>query len=224
MTNLIDVFMLEVDRVVDDELVLTVHGYGYSRIPVYEKQRDNIIGLVNIRDFALLDTESGKFTVRSLSPESNVEDIVRSKDLKFRPFIPDFSLRVCENVQILRIRRTHWLAAIRATFFENKKKASGSPPILNLDGDQIDMLTQELEKANCVDRPETRIRTSSETSGEIRSRAMTLMPTTDSGRVKTGRERFFSLFRSRSSLYNVDKASSESPTTSNRNTSSLTSK
>jgi len=27
---------------------------------------ENIIGLVNIRDFALLDTESGKFTVRSL--------------------------------------------------------------------------------------------------------------------------------------------------------------
>jgi hypothetical protein len=27
---------------------------------------DNIIGLVNIRDFALLDTESGKVTVRSL--------------------------------------------------------------------------------------------------------------------------------------------------------------
>ncbi|CAF4554465.1 unnamed protein product, partial [Rotaria magnacalcarata] len=39
MTNLIDVFMLETDRVVDDELVLTVHGYGYSRIPVYENQR-----------------------------------------------------------------------------------------------------------------------------------------------------------------------------------------
>lgn len=28
--------------------------------------RDNIIGLVNIRDFALLDTESGKVTVRSI--------------------------------------------------------------------------------------------------------------------------------------------------------------
>lgn len=85
MTNLIDVFMLEANRIVDDELVLNVHGYGYSRIPVYEgrrsvgeretfclhsfrhsSSRDNIIGLVNIRDFALLDTESGKFTVRSL--------------------------------------------------------------------------------------------------------------------------------------------------------------
>lgn len=39
MTNLIDVFMLEADEVVDDELVLTVHSYGYSRVPVYEKQR-----------------------------------------------------------------------------------------------------------------------------------------------------------------------------------------
>ena len=28
--------------------------------------RENIIGLVNIRDFALLDTESGKVTVRSI--------------------------------------------------------------------------------------------------------------------------------------------------------------
>lgn len=39
MTNLIDVFMLEADRVVDGELVLNVHSYGHSRIPVYEKQR-----------------------------------------------------------------------------------------------------------------------------------------------------------------------------------------
>lgn len=39
MTNLEDVFMLEANRTVDDELVLTVYGYGYSRIPVYDKQR-----------------------------------------------------------------------------------------------------------------------------------------------------------------------------------------
>jgi len=39
MTNLEDVFMLEANRTVDDELVLTVYGYGYSRIPVYEGQK-----------------------------------------------------------------------------------------------------------------------------------------------------------------------------------------
>jgi metal transporter CNNM len=83
MTNLEDVFMLEANRIVDDELVLTTYGYGYSRIPVYEGEklvdfvflkrkfqyffsRDNIIGLVYARDFALPDTDSGKFTVRSI--------------------------------------------------------------------------------------------------------------------------------------------------------------
>lgn len=39
MTNLIDVFMLESNRIVDEELVLNIHGYGYSRIPVYEGRR-----------------------------------------------------------------------------------------------------------------------------------------------------------------------------------------
>lgn len=39
MTNLEDVFMLDADRIVDDELVLTVYGYGYSRIPVYEREK-----------------------------------------------------------------------------------------------------------------------------------------------------------------------------------------
>jgi CBS domain containing-hemolysin-like protein len=39
MTNLVDVFMLEANRVLDDELVLNVYGYGYSRIPVYEGER-----------------------------------------------------------------------------------------------------------------------------------------------------------------------------------------
>ncbi|CAF1181229.1 unnamed protein product [Rotaria sordida] len=423
--------MLEADRVVDDELVLTVHGYGYSRIPVYEKQRDNIIGLVNIRDFALLDTESGKFTVRSVmnfykhrygkvimpddscydvfnqlkkeryhlgivaehdssskkdpkpraigivtlediieemiqeeiidetdvftdnrgkvrnilsqapdfsafigqsetsddttkisaqmkvailqflsttvepftsrfisshilvrllnvqfyqefeydkdraedgketyiyeygksadyfvlilngqaelitgqekivsevgpfsyfgvsalcSPDSKVEDIVRSKDLKFRPFVPDFSLRVSEDVQILRIRRINWLAAVRATFFENQQKSNGGPPMLKPDGEQIDLLTQELEKANDVDQPETHTTTSSETNDEIRSRAMTMMPITDSGHVRTGHERFFSRRRSKSISHNLYNTSSKSSTTSIRDTPSLTDK
>ncbi|CAF3298241.1 unnamed protein product [Rotaria sp. Silwood2] len=156
------------------------------------------------------------------NPGNKVEDMLRLKDLKFRPFIPDFSLRVCEDVQILRIRRTHWLAAIRATFFENRQKANGGPPMLNSDGEQIDLLTQELEKANCVDRPETSTRTSSETSDKIRARAMSMTPTTGSGPTKAKHERFFSRLRSKTSSHNVDKTSSESATTSNRNTLSLT--
>jgi metal transporter CNNM len=155
------------------------------------------------------------------SPNSKVEDILRSKELKFRPFIPDFSLRVCEKVQVLRIRRTHWLAAIRATFFENKQKANGGPPMLNSDGKQIDLLTQELEKASFDDLRETSITPSNETNDKIRDRAISLGTTTDSDRVKTEHKHFFSRLRSGSISHHVNKISPESLTTSNRNTPSL---
>jgi hypothetical protein len=158
------------------------------------------------------------------SPDKKVEDILLLKDLKFRPFIPDFSLRVCGNVQILRIRRKHWLAAIRATFFQNKQEANGDPPMLNLDGEQIDLLTQELEKANCVDRPEIIISPSSETNGKKRDRAMSLTPTMNSSRVIREHKDFLSRLRLISSSHNMDKIRSESPTISNPNTPSLISK
>jgi len=145
------------------------------------------------------------------SPENKVEDILNSKDFKIRPFIPDFSLRVCEYVQILRIRRKHWLAAVRANFFENKQKVNGAPPMLNSGGEQIDLLTQELEKTNRVDQLET--------SEKIRGRAMSLTPTMNSIHVPTEHKPVFSRSRSRSDSHCVDKTSSETPMTFDRNTS-----
>ena len=94
-------------------------------------------------------------------------------------------MRVCEKVQILRIRRQHWLAAIRANFFQNKQKTNDGPPVLNSAGEQIDLLQQELEKANCADRSETNITWTNETESNNRDRAtsLSLTPRTSSGRV-----------------------------------------
>ena len=61
-----------------------------------------------------------KTKFRFQNPDEKLEDLIRSKSNKFRPFIPDFSLRISETVQILRIRRVDWLAAVRATYFEKK--------------------------------------------------------------------------------------------------------
>jgi hypothetical protein len=121
----------------------------------------------------------------------------------------------------LRICRTHWLAAIRATFFENKQKQNGGPPMLNLNGEQIDLLTQELTKANSINQPETSITISTETNGKIHDRSISLTPRMDSRHVKTEEKRFFSRQRSRSTSANVDRTSLK---TSNRNTPSLTTK
>lgn len=439
MTNLIDIFMLDANRIVDDELVLNVHGYGYSRIPVYEGRRDNIVGLVNIRDFALLDTESGKFTVRSLmsfyrhrygtailpdessydvfnlfkkeqyhlgvvvefdntgekdpkaravgivtlediieemiqeeiidetdvftdnrrkvrnmlsqapdysafirtttnaiatkisaqmkvavfqflttsvepfnskfvssnilsrllnvdlykefefdadeanegkityiyeygkpvdyfvlivngkaeletgkdkivsevgsfsyfgvsalfTPDEKIDDLIRVKSNKFRPYIPDFSLRVSEDVQILRIRRVHWLAAVRATYFENKQAANGGTPMLDSDGEQIDILTQELERVDHVDPVTTTGSIAGGVSnagqdttvGELYSRERTssLAQTmgSDAALASAENDSLLSQNPQIANITNSSQMSFDSPTTSGRNTPTL---
>ncbi|CAF1087234.1 unnamed protein product [Rotaria sp. Silwood1] len=64
MTLLPDVYMLDKDRKTDAELLLDVHKHGYSRIPVYSNERSNIIGIVKLRDFALITPEQYHLTVK----------------------------------------------------------------------------------------------------------------------------------------------------------------
>lgn len=57
MTPLEDVFMLELNDRLDFETIAKIAGHGFSRIPVYETKRDNIIGLLHVKDFTLLDPD-----------------------------------------------------------------------------------------------------------------------------------------------------------------------
>lgn len=158
------------------------------------------------------------------STHHKVEDILLSKYLKFRPFVPDFSLRVCGNVQILRIRRKHWLAAIRATFFQNKQQANGDLSMLNPDGEQIDLLTQELQKANCVDRPEIVLDPSNENIDEKCDQTTSLTASIRSDRGIGKHRAVFRRLRSRSSPRNTDRIHLESPTILELDASNLNTK
>ncbi|CAN8023928.1 unnamed protein product, partial [Ixodes persulcatus] len=57
MTRMDDVFMLPVTAVLDFETVSQIIGQGYTRIPVFEGDRNNIVGLLNIKDLAFVDPE-----------------------------------------------------------------------------------------------------------------------------------------------------------------------
>lgn len=57
MTQLDDVFMLELNDRLDFETIAKIAGHGFSRIPVYETKPDNIIGLLHVKDFTLLDPD-----------------------------------------------------------------------------------------------------------------------------------------------------------------------
>ena len=59
MTPMENTFMLEVDERLSFETIGKIFKSGYSRIPVFEISRNNIIGLLFVKDLIFLDPEDG---------------------------------------------------------------------------------------------------------------------------------------------------------------------
>lgn len=55
MTRLEDVFMLGIKTILDFETVSSIQKRGYSRIPIFEEERKNIIALFHAKDLAFVD-------------------------------------------------------------------------------------------------------------------------------------------------------------------------
>ena len=59
MTKASNLFMLSVDDRLDFRTIAQIFKTGYSRIPVYEVSRDNVIGLLFVKDLIFIDPEDG---------------------------------------------------------------------------------------------------------------------------------------------------------------------
>lgn len=57
MTNIDDVFMLDYNDILNFDTMSEIMKRGYSRIPVYENEKSNIVALLNIKDLALIDPD-----------------------------------------------------------------------------------------------------------------------------------------------------------------------
>ncbi len=126
---------------------------------------------------------------------------------------------------------------MRATYFENRQTANGGTPMLNSDGEQIDLLTQELEQADYVD-PITATGSISAAVGQdgttggaengtvIRERTSSLARTfpSDGGTSGAEHERLLSPHHAMVNTPNSTKMPNDSPSTSGRNTPTLAGK
>jgi metal transporter CNNM len=64
MTPLEKVYMLEIDSLLDKDLLKEIYSKGYSRIPIYEDKRENIVSVLLSRDLILINPDKRKITIR----------------------------------------------------------------------------------------------------------------------------------------------------------------
>ncbi|KAG8184776.1 hypothetical protein JTE90_011563 [Oedothorax gibbosus] len=57
MTQIDDVFMIPYDCTLNFQTMSEIMKQGYSRIPVYDEDRNNVVALLNIKDLAFVDPE-----------------------------------------------------------------------------------------------------------------------------------------------------------------------
>lgn len=57
MTPIEKVFMLELNSCLNFESIARIAQEGFSRIPVYEGEKENVVGLLHVKDFTLLDPD-----------------------------------------------------------------------------------------------------------------------------------------------------------------------
>lgn len=69
MTPRADIAFAHVDFTYD-ELVQLYREHLYTRFPVYDESIDNVIGIINVKDLLLLDSDKSNFNIRSIMREA----------------------------------------------------------------------------------------------------------------------------------------------------------
>jgi metal transporter CNNM len=64
MTPISKVFMIDINTNLDRQVLKKIYSEGYSKIPVFEGERENIVGLLMARDLVLLNLDSSIVTLR----------------------------------------------------------------------------------------------------------------------------------------------------------------
>ena len=67
MTKVDDVYMLDINTYLDHKTLREIYSKGFSRVPIYDRTKDNIIGILMTRDLILINPEKALITLKQLS-------------------------------------------------------------------------------------------------------------------------------------------------------------
>ena len=67
MTPIDDVYMMDINTVLDHQMLRELYSKGFSRIPVFDKTKDNIVGILMARDLILINPDKALITLKQMS-------------------------------------------------------------------------------------------------------------------------------------------------------------
>ena len=62
-----DVYMLDINTVINREITEDIYTNGYSRIPIYDGDKSNITGVLMAKDLILFNPDRDQMTIKQLS-------------------------------------------------------------------------------------------------------------------------------------------------------------
>ncbi len=106
MTSLATVFMLPLSGVLDFETIDEIIKSGFSRIPIYDGERNNVVSILYTKDLGLVDPDD-QMPLRSLCEfyqyQCNFVDDKHPLDRMFKEFKEGKQLRITTREEFLNI-------------------------------------------------------------------------------------------------------------------------
>jgi metal transporter CNNM len=64
MTDIETVYMLDINTTVTRDILKEIYTKGYSRVPIYDGSRQNIMGTLMTKDLILFNPDRDNFTLK----------------------------------------------------------------------------------------------------------------------------------------------------------------
>ncbi|RWS24483.1 metal transporter CNNM4-like protein [Leptotrombidium deliense] len=96
MTPLDQVYMISASEKLDKETVSEIAQRGYSRIPIYSKERSNVVGLLYVKDIIVyFNSEYGQIPIETIIKSSQNYLITVPEDYRLKSLLDEFKQGKC---------------------------------------------------------------------------------------------------------------------------------
>lgn len=103
MTSIENVYMLDINKPIDHVLLREIYQKGYSRIPIYDGFRENIVGILMARDLILINPEKSLITLKQMSSIIMREVVTVQEHDKLEPLLGFFKKELTHIAVVTRM-------------------------------------------------------------------------------------------------------------------------